>query len=361
MSKGMGAVESRIAQLIAATRNRDLTVDELAEAAFQLAGRTATRAQRLSATRAGHRLLRRMREAAELRSQLIGEAHRETEAAVGPRPTRPKPPNTLAEMAVYEAADNTYSTANAHYNAALEGTTPWRRAEKLRAFGDQFGSWTRLIPAGPNRLRAEQEFWRATVKRGVLYFHPPDVPVRVWAVSIQPAGVIWAEAHLIRIAERSVMISYGGETARLDRRKLWEHWALWRGVYFVSSRSGYAAQMFDAMWQHDYGHAAGGVPPVMQVPLAEAMALLGVPANFTHDDVIAAFRREAKKAHPDAGGTAEMFQKLIEARDRLLASLGASAPPPTPPQFTPKGMRVQYQAVRLGGQARLGSTRRLSR
>ena len=62
------------------------------------------------------------------------------------------------------------------------------------------------------------------------------------------------------------------------------------------------------------GRAAGGVPPVMQMALAEAMTLLKVPANYTTEDIIAAFRREAKKAHPDAGGTAAMFQRLVEAR-----------------------------------------------
>jgi hypothetical protein len=53
MSKGPGAIESRIAELFAATRDRDLTVTEIADRAFELDGATATRAQRLSATRAG--------------------------------------------------------------------------------------------------------------------------------------------------------------------------------------------------------------------------------------------------------------------------------------------------------------------
>jgi hypothetical protein len=58
----------------------------------------------------------------------------------------------------------------------------------------------------------------------------------------------------------------------------------------------------------------------MQMPLAEAMALLGVPADYSRDDVIRCFRRAAMKAHPDQGGTAEMFRELVEARDRLLAA-----------------------------------------
>ena len=133
-----------------------------------------------------------------------------------------------------------------------------------------------------------------------------------------------------------VTVRYAGDTARLDRRKLWEHWALWRNVYFVSSRSGYAAQRFDEFWQEHYGRAydecgyanADFVPAAMGMPLAEAIALLKVPANFTKDDILAAFRREVKKAHPDVGGTAEMFEALVKARDRLLAALGTNAPRP---------------------------------
>jgi hypothetical protein len=52
--------------------------------------------------------------------------------------------------------------------------------------------------------------------------------------------------------------------------------------------------------------------------------------------------REVKKAHPDAGGTAEMFASLVKARDRLLAALGTSAPEPKAPQYSPKGVPVRY-------------------
>jgi hypothetical protein len=128
---------------------------------------------------------------------------------------------------------------------------------------------------------------------------------------------------------------------------------------FVSSRSGRAAKLRDAIWQDRWGRAAGGVPPVMQMALAAAMALLGVPADYSKEDVIAAFRRAVKKAHPDLGGTAEMFDQLVKARDRLLAALGTSAPAPKPPQYAPRGMRMVYRPVRPGGPARLGSTRRL--
>jgi DnaJ domain len=173
--------------------------------------------------------------------------------------------------------------------------------------------------------------------------------------------VIWAEAESKRITARNVIVRYADEMARLDRKKLWKWWAFWRGVRFVSSRDGRIAQELDHIWQRRYGRASGGIAPAMQMPLAEAMKLLHVPANFTEDDVQAAFRRAAKKVHPDVGGTAEQFRKLVEARDRLLASLGTSAPPPRPPEYAPKGMQVVYRRVKLGGQNRLGSTLRLGR
>ncbi len=62
MSRGPGTIERRIADLFAATRDRALSVDEITDNAYRLGGARPTRAQRLSATRAAHRLLRRVRE-----------------------------------------------------------------------------------------------------------------------------------------------------------------------------------------------------------------------------------------------------------------------------------------------------------
>lgn len=60
------------------------------------------------------------------------------------------------------------------------------------------------------------------------------------------------------------------------------------------------------MWWERYGKTAfANLPPFMHFPLAEAIALPGVPVDYTYEDVVVAFRREAKKAHPDMGGTAE--------------------------------------------------------
>jgi len=70
-----------------------------------------------------------------------------------------------------------------------------------------------------------------------------------------------------------------------------------------------------------------------------------------------------KKAHPDVGGTTEQFRELVTARDRLLTSIGASAPAPKMPTFYPKGVQVVYRTVRRTGprRLRLGYTRRVAR
>ena len=93
-------------------------------------------------------------------------------------------------------------------------------------------------------------------------------------------------------------------------------------------------------------YAASGGAAVMQMPLATGRCSCSEvlsDADDTKADVIAAFRRAAKKAHPDAGGAAKMFRVLVEARDRLLAAIGTSAPPPKPPTYAPAGARVVYQ------------------
>jgi hypothetical protein len=329
MSKGPGAIERRIAELLAASRDRALTIDDIVDNAYALNGAKPTRKQRLSATRAAHRLLRRVRETHARARQLIHKAHTATAAALG-------------------EGDNAYQTRLSADPASIA-------AEPLDAFCKRIGVWPRFLRVEGNRgtYRVEHDFWCTSTVKGRLYFHPPDVPVRVWAVTVQPAGVIWVEAEVTRITERNVMVRYRGENARLDRGKLWRWWAWWRGVMFVSSRTGRIASELDAQWFKRYG--ASGIPLQMQMPLAEAMALLGVSVDYSREDVITAFRKKAKQAHPDLGGTADMFRVLVQARDRLLTALGTKAATPTMPDYAPKGVKMVY---RVGGSRRnrLGSS-----
>jgi hypothetical protein len=226
MSRGPGSIEKRIADLFAATRDRALTIDDITRAAFALSVITApTRAQRLSATRAAHRLLRRVREDWSRIDQSADEAER----------------------------------------------------EKLYDKCKRVGVWFRFLKGSrPGLRRIERDHWCTTTINGRLYFHPPDVPVRVWAVSIGRGGITWAEATVIKVTTRNVMVRYADETARLDRRGLWYWWAWWRHVMFVSSRTGRIAAELDQLWWKRYGAAA----KARGVDVTEVTSPLRNIANF---------------------------------------------------------------------------------
>jgi len=52
--------------------------------------------------------------------------------------------------------------------------------------------------------------------------------------------------------------------------------------------------------------------------LAQALALLGLGAGFTRDELRRAYKQAIMKAHPDAGGTAAMAAAVNGARDFLM-------------------------------------------
>ena len=55
-----------------------------------------------------------------------------------------------------------------------------------------------------------------------------------------------------------------------------------------------------------------------------AATAFGLTAGYTRGDVHTAFRRLARKAHPDVGGTHDSFETLIAQRDLLLSEVGRS-------------------------------------
>ena len=54
-------------------------------------------------------------------------------------------------------------------------------------------------------------------------------------------------------------------------------------------------------------------------------AILGVGASANAGEIRSAYRRAAKLAHPDMGGSSEAFQRVRLAADRLLADLASDA------------------------------------
>jgi hypothetical protein len=87
MSKGPGRIERRIGERFAATKDRALSIGDLASYAFGLAdGLLPDRKQRLSATRAAHRLLRRAAASKEVVETLLDQIIAETTAQLGREP-----------------------------------------------------------------------------------------------------------------------------------------------------------------------------------------------------------------------------------------------------------------------------------
>lgn len=350
MSKGSGRIERRIGQLFAATHDRALSVGEIAAYAFELTdGISPDRKQRLSATRAAHRLLRRAAEVTRAAEVSFERAIDETTARLG----RPPGGKGRSRDRIFLVGKHFVAMDQAYYDALLTASC-WPAYQQAIAVLKReekrcevlFASWTRFG-------------WRATeTKDRRIYFHPVDYPVRIWAVSIEPEGVSWADAEITRIDNTYVYCRYDGEPARLSREKLARSWTLYRNVYFTSARTGYAANSFDRMWREQYWRLVP--PPALQMALRDAMRLLGVPEDFTPDDILAAFRRMAMQCHPDHGGTQEQFIELMKARDRLLTALGTKAAAPKMPEFAPKGARLRYRTWRPRDRSRLEHTRRLS-
>jgi hypothetical protein len=331
MSKGSGRVERRIGELFAATRDRGLSVADLARHAFELADDVAPdRKQRLSATRAAHRLLNRASAAKEAIAILFDRLVAETVAVLGREP-RPR-----VRDEIYFSNGRGYVPLDPPFLAAMQERPCWSLWKP---------AWTALDRQRKqfNATLIDKGGWRATETQDRrLWFHPADFPMRVWAVAILPEGVVWADAEITGVDNTYVRVRYRGEVARLDRERLARSWAIYRNVFFTSSQSGYAASSFDRMWQERYWRPGSVAPPAMQMPLDDAIKLLGVPADFSREDVIAAFRRKAFLCHPDHGGTEAQFTALVKARDRLLASIGTRAAAPKAPEFAPKGMKLRY-------------------
>jgi hypothetical protein len=88
-----------------------------------------------------------------------------------------------------------------------------------------------------------------------------------------------------------------------------------------------------------------------EVDPAAARRLLGLPPGASPGQIEAAFRVQVRSAHPDRGGDAERFQRVVEARRVLLAPRRSShatlrpARPPAQVQFAPSSSLLRQVAV----------------
>jgi hypothetical protein len=211
MSRGPGQIEQRIGELFAATKDGAFSVAELCEVAFRLNGATPSRAQRLSATRAGHRIVSRGSRVGDRCAALLKQVLAETREILGL-----KSGDSSLDGALFARGmlDKAFVEAVKRAPSEVARRKAWLAVERERTrFGGASFKWRTT----------------ETVDRR-LWFHPADYPVRVWAVAIQPDGVVWADTEIVRITGEWVSVRYQGEPARLSRRKLARHWTLHRNV-----------------------------------------------------------------------------------------------------------------------------------
>jgi len=62
------------------------------------------------------------------------------------------------------------------------------------------------------------------------------------------------------------------------------------------------------------------------MPLTEARRLLGVGEGASLADIRAAHRRLITRVHPDAGGSADLAERVNAARDTLVAEMNRRTP-----------------------------------
>ena len=61
------------------------------------------------------------------------------------------------------------------------------------------------------------------------------------------------------------------------------------------------------------------LPERVEAPVPDALRALGLGPEATVADVRRAFRRHALRAHPDRGGSAEAFRRLLASYEEALA------------------------------------------
>jgi len=123
-------------------------------------------------------------------------------------------------------------------------------------------------------------------------------------------------------------LTFGGKALR-DRRNWPGFVALLGGIILLADARptlGLGLIAAGALWLRwprlRVRAARAPVPPLAQDQIAEARALLGLPADAGREAIIAAHRRLIARNHPDSGGTEALAARLNAARDLLLRQAG---------------------------------------
>jgi hypothetical protein len=194
MSHGPGQIEKRIGELFAATQDRALSVADICDAAFALDGATASRAQRLSATRAAHRILKRGTAASEKVREPLEQAIAAASAILGRAPG-----GRGHGEKMYFSYGKHWHPVDEKFATVMETTPSWPAyQQEWVALGRELKRWTGVSVNWCATETADRRLW----------FHPADYPVRVWAVDIMRDGVVWADAEVGAITDTWVNVRY---------------------------------------------------------------------------------------------------------------------------------------------------------
>lgn len=66
------------------------------------------------------------------------------------------------------------------------------------------------------------------------------------------------------------------------------------------------------------------LPPPSGTVVLSCWDILGIEPGATHADIVAAYRRQARSAHPDQGGTREEWDRLQAAYEQAIAARDAA-------------------------------------
>jgi hypothetical protein len=130
----------------------------------------------------------------------------------------------------------------------------------------------------------------------------------------------WSAHRITKITKKRIFVHDKGE-----RQLSFDRATVERDGYILHGRQSTAARFFYS----EAGKAAQEAEwaqmrkETVCASLGEHVELLGLGAGFTRADVMKAFREKAHEHHPDKGGDAEIFRRLVEARDSALRTADA--------------------------------------
>jgi len=134
------------------------------------------------------------------------------------------------------------------------------------------------------------------------------------AADCRSAKTRWTAHPIIQLTSTHVFVDVAGELYALNRAKLGhDGYVVAAGICFYSNG---ARRRLESMWAE-----AKTDTPLRATPEVTSACPLGLDAAATRVEIMALFRKKALQLHPDHGGDAQQFARLVDARNRALARI----------------------------------------